>query len=79
MANYQYIKIPLKHFTQEICEEYDILNIATGGYVYIEIQKGMYGLKEAGILTFNYIVTNLAPYGYHPVPHTEDLWKHETR
>ena len=39
----------------------------------------MYGLKEAGILAFNYIVTNLAPFGYHPIKHTLGLWKHATR
>ena len=35
-------------------------------------------MKEAGILAFNYIVKNLAPYGYHLVLHAAGLWKHKT-
>ena len=59
--------IPLKYFAQEIKHEYSIMQIAQDGYVYIEIKKGMYGLKEAEILALSYLVENLAPHGYHPV------------
>ena len=34
------------------------------GYVYCEIRKGMYGLKEAGCVAFQNLVKNLAPFGY---------------
>ena len=73
------MQIPLKYFTQEICNEYNILDIVNNDYVYIEIRKGMYGLKEAGILAFNYVVENLKPYGYHSIEFTTSLWKHKTR
>ena len=73
------MKIPLRYFTPEIFNEYNIHSLAHNGYINIEIRKGMYGLKEAGILAFNYIVKNLAPFGYHPVKFTPGLWKHETR
>ena len=33
----------------------------------------MYGLKEVGIVSFNYIVKNLATFGYHPVKFTPSL------
>ena len=79
MKRYQYMCIPLKYFTQEIKQEYNIMQIAQDGYVYIEIRKGMYGLKEAGILAFNYLVENLVPHGYHPVQHTAVLWCHEKK
>ena len=49
----QYMRIQLKYFTQEMREEYNIMEIAQDGYLYIEIRKGMYGLKEAEILSFN--------------------------
>ena len=71
MNNYQYMRIPLKYFTQETQDEYDIMNSIDNNYVYIEIRKGMYDIKEAGILFFNYVVENLAPHGY--------LWKHKTK
>ena len=79
MNKCQYMKIPLKYFTSEICTEYDIHNLTHNGYIHIEIRKGKYGLKEADILAFNYTVKNLAPFGYHPVTHTPGLWKDETR
>ena len=79
MKKFQYMRIPLKYFTDEIRQEYNIMDIADNGYVYIEIRKGMYGLKEAGILAFNYVIENLAPHGYYRVHYTPGLWKHRTR
>jgi hypothetical protein len=46
--------------------------------VYIEIQKGMYGLPQAGILTNELLQRNLAKYGYRPTQHTHGLWKNDT-
>ena len=60
-------------------DEYDIASIASNGFVYVEIRKGMYGLKEAGIIAFNRLVKNLAPHGYQPCKHTPGLWTHNTR
>ena len=39
----------------------------------------MYDLKEAGIITFRHLVTNLAPHGYHPCTYSPGLWTHITR
>ena len=47
--------------------------------VYVKIQKGMYGLKQATILAYNKLVTHLAKYGYQPIKHTVGLWAHKTR
>jgi hypothetical protein len=47
--------------------------------VYIEIRKGMYGLKQAGLLINQLLQTRLAPFGYYPVRHTPGLWLHHTR
>ena len=43
------------------------------------LRRGMYGLKEAGIIAFDQLAKRLAPHGYHPVKHTPGLWKHSTR
>ena len=55
------------------------MDITENGHVYIEIRKGMYGLKEAGIIAFNYSVENLTPHGYYPCHYTLGLWKQITR
>ena len=78
MSKFRYMCIPLKWFTDEIRAEYDIHALASGGYVYCEIRKGMYGLKEAGLIAFQRLVKQLAPHGYHPVRYTPGLWTHET-
>ena len=48
------------------------------GYVYMEIRKGMSGLKQSGLLSSDQLTKNLARNGYTPVPHTPSLWQHHT-
>ena len=62
----------------EILKEYDINKLAYNGYIYVEIQKGIYGLKEAGILAYTALVKYLQPYGYYPVRYTPGIWCHKT-
>ena len=78
MKIFRYMRIALKDIPPEIIIEYNLLSIAHNGYVFVEISKGMYGLKEAGIIAFKRLVANLAPHGYHPVRFTPGLWKHDT-
>ena len=59
-------------------DEYNF-EVESDGYVYFEVRRGMYGLKEAGIIAFNQLVAKLAPYGYSPMKYTPGLWKHNTR
>jgi hypothetical protein len=44
--------------------------------VYIEVQKGMYGLPQAGILSNQLISHRLAIHGYHQTKFTPGLWRH---
>ena len=79
MTNFQYMRIHLKFIPNEVVVEYSLLSIAdASGYVYVEIIKGMYGLKEAGIIAYKRLVCNLQPHGYAPVEHTPGLWAHST-
>jgi hypothetical protein len=57
--------------------EYNAL--AVDGWVYIEIRKGIYGLKQAGLLANQLLQTCLSPFGYYPARHTSGLWLHKTR
>ena len=67
MKTYRYIQILIHLFTDEIVEEYQINIILHKGYIYVEIRKGIYGLKEAWILAYTALVNHLQPYGYYPV------------
>jgi hypothetical protein len=70
--------IILSSLPQEIINEYGLLELAHDGLVYTEIQKGMYGLPQAGIFTNELLQRQLALDGYRPTEHTTCLWKHET-
>ena len=47
------------------------------GYVYVEINKGMYGLKQAAVITYQQIVKHLDGHGYYPILFTTGLWSHQ--
>ena len=47
--------------------------------MFIRIEKGMYGLKQAALLAYNHLKESSAQDGYSPIIGTVSLWKHETR
>jgi hypothetical protein len=59
--------------------KYNLNALAVHGYVYIEIRKGMYGFKHAGLLANKLLQKRLAPFGYYPARHTPGLWLHKTK
>jgi hypothetical protein len=73
------MKMLLSHFTAEIVQKYNLNALDVDGWVYIETLKGMYGLKQAGLLANQLLQTRLAPFGYYPACHTPGLWLHKTR
>jgi hypothetical protein len=81
MKIFQYMRVHRRYLPQEIIDEYGLTDdyFDSNGYVYVEIRKGMYGLKEAAILAYDQLKANLAPFGYAPVAHTPGLWRHATR
>jgi hypothetical protein len=54
--------INLSSLPQEIIDEFGLLELAHDGRVYIEIQKGVYGLPQAGILANELLQQSLALY-----------------
>ena len=76
LETYEYMQLPLKIIPQEIIDEYDLTSIAVKDIVYIEIRKGMPGLKQAGRLANDRLTVHLAKHGYFPVPRTPQLWRH---
>jgi hypothetical protein len=68
----------LSYLPQETIDKYDLIEMTRYGKVYIETQKGMYGLPQAGILANEFLQRNLAKDGRRPTKHTHGLWKHDT-
>ena len=78
-VDFEYRKLPLCMFSQEIVEQYNLKEcVVADGYVYMETRKGMPGLKQAGRLASDQLINNLTRNGYAPVPHILPLWRHHT-
>ena len=76
----EYMKFHISTIPQEIINEYNLLDIVDNhGFVYVKIVKGIYGLKQAGIIAHKAPIHHLAPFGYHPACHTPGLCQRETR
>ena len=68
MYTFQYMQNHLREITHDVIVEYSLLSIADSiSYVHVDIRKGMYGHKEAGIISYKRIVRSLQPHGYTPV------------
>jgi hypothetical protein len=70
LGRFKYMVINLSSLPQETIDKYDLMELAQYGKVDIEIQKGMYGLPQAGILANELLQRNLAKDGYRPAQHT---------
>jgi hypothetical protein len=63
----------------DVIEHYNLRDKATpDGYIYCEIQKGMYGLPQASIIAQQLLEERLQKNGYHQSQATPGLWKHDT-
>jgi hypothetical protein len=79
LTRFEYMKMMLSRFPEEIIQKYNLDALAVDGWVYIKTRKGMYGLKQAVLLANQLLQTRLAPFGYYPARHTPGLWLHHTR
>ena len=75
----EYMRINLKDLPDDIIQQYHLKQIADKhGFVYTRIDKGMYGLKQAGKIAYDNLVAHLKKFGYAPCRITKGLWKHKT-
>jgi len=56
MPRPEYMKIPYSLFPPDILAKYKLHDIIHNGCIYIQINRGMYGLKQAAILAYNQLV-----------------------
>ncbi len=71
------MRLKLNDIPEEIIIEYIFCEIATeDGYVYCEIQKGMYGLPQAEIIAQDLLQECLGKVGYHQSKIIPGLWTH---
>jgi hypothetical protein len=74
LSRFEYMKMLLSRFPEEIVQKYNLNALAVDGWVYIEIQKGMYGLKQAGLLANQLLQNSFGTIWILPgTPHTWTL------
>ena len=63
----------------EILDALNLHPLIHDNHIMVEINRGMYGLPQAGKIANEYLTELLAPAGYHPMPLTPGLWQHKTK
>eukprot|EP00957_Ditylum_brightwellii_P086500 6581706-Ditylum_brightwellii.AAC.1 len=77
MERHEFMQLPLNMIPKEIVQEHELEKTAHNEKIYIQIEKGMCSLPQAGILANKLHTECLAVHGYRPWKHTAGLWKHE--
>ena len=80
MERYEYFRMKLELFPEDIIEDYDLRNkVDANGNVHCEVRRGMYGLPQAGIIAQELLEKRLLTAGYTQSKITPGYWKHEWR
>ncbi len=76
----EYVKIKLSDIPEEIIVKYKLHNLENAdGSVYIEANRGMYGLPQLGLIANELLEKQLNRHGYWQSKLVPGLWKHDTR
>ena len=80
MAGYEYFRMKLEIFPEDIIAEYNLCNkVDATRNVHCKFQQGMYGLPQAGIITQELLEERLLKAGYQQSKITPGYWKHDWR
>ena len=76
----EYLKLHISVIPDEIIAAYNLQTLQDEkGWCYIKISKGMYVLKQAGIIAIQEPQKHMSANSYRPVQCTPDLWKHDNK
>jgi hypothetical protein len=65
LGRYKYMCIPFALSPPWIAKQYDFANKTHNGYIYLEMQRAVWGLPQASILANKLLKKCLAPHGYY--------------
>ena len=71
----EYVRVPLKYIPSAIIEQYHLEPFIHNGYILFEINMGMYGLPQAGLLAQLRLMNKLLDNDYHET-NTPCLFRH---
>ena len=78
LDRYEYMKMPTSIIPAKIMDIYKLHDKIHNNFIYMRIERGMYGLPQAGILANKLLRQRLEPHGYYEATHTPGLWLHKT-
>ena len=78
MAGSEYMRIKICDLPKSSVQKYNLVLKATKyGYIYVEIKRGMYGLRQAGIILQQLLEKRLNIKGYRQSDITPVFWTHD--
>ena len=72
----EYLRIQRKFIPDEAMQEFGFDKYMVNGSVLFEVNKGMYGLPQAGLLAQKRLIAHLATADYHQCKHVPCLFEH---
>ena len=72
------MRVPIKYIPAATMQKHNLAGLVHNGSVIMQLNKGIYGLKQAGRLAQQRLIKHLAEHGYYQSKHTPCLFKHET-
>ena len=75
----EYISVPFHLIPPDIISDYKLKSKVSNGNVYAKVNKGMYGLPQAGKLAHDDLVQHLAQGGYYPTKYTPGLFTNRSK
>ena len=79
MERPEFLRMKIDHFSQVI-DHYCLKDkVDDKGCLLVRVEKGMYGLPQAGIIAQQLLEKRLEAEGYHQSATTPGYWKHEWR
>ena len=73
----EYAKIRLSNTPQEFSDEYNLTQFSSNGWIYFNIQKGIYVLPQFRRLANDQLCAHLEKEGYYEAYTTPGLWRHK--
>ena len=74
----EYMRMQRRHPSSTIIEEYCYKQYFVNDMLYFQVNKGMYGLPQAGLLAQNRLVAHIAQHGYIQSDTMPCLFRHTT-
>jgi hypothetical protein len=73
----EYLRIMLKFIPPDVIESFSLQKFIVDDSILFEVNKGMYGLPQAGLLAQQQLIMHLAKYGYHQTS-TPCFFRHQS-